>query len=119
MSVVRPSREESGAGTKHVPAVLEPAAAEQAEAALRDALRAVAAMPSDVHARESAAELLARLGRVAEAIAEYRHLVGKYAAEGRLLRAITLCHRILQLDDAHAETQDTLAELFAERDTPR
>lgn len=116
MSDVRLARDESARAKLASKPMLE---GEEAETALRDALRAIASMPGDVKARESAADLYARLGRVAEAIAQYRHLIGKYAAEGRLLRAITLCHRILQLDGSHAETQGTLADLFAERDTPR
>jgi cAMP-dependent protein kinase regulator len=74
--------------------------------------------PGDVTAREHAAEIFARLGRSDRAIEHYQVLVGKYAAEGHLMRAIAVCQLILALDPAHAETQATLADLFADRDSP-
>lgn len=72
--------------------------------------------PEDLVARQKAAELLGRVGRVAEAVATYRHLVGRFAADGQLLKAIAICKQILALDPTHAETQATLADLFARND---
>jgi cAMP-dependent protein kinase regulator len=74
--------------------------------------------PGDVIARQQAAEIFAQLGQSDRAIEQYQVLVGKYAAEGHLMRAIAFCHLILALDPAHAETQATLADLFADRDSP-
>jgi cAMP-dependent protein kinase regulator len=74
--------------------------------------------PGDVGARQNAAEIFARLGRADRAIEHYQVLVGKYASEGHLMRAIAVCNVILNLDPAHAETQATLADLFADRDSP-
>jgi cAMP-dependent protein kinase regulator len=74
--------------------------------------------PGDVVARQHAAEIFARLGRSDRAIEHYQVLVGKYAAEGHLMRAIAVCQLILSLDPSHAETQATLADLFADRDSP-
>jgi CRP-like cAMP-binding protein len=88
------------------------ALAEAAEAYLE----LVHAAPEDLVARQKAAELLGRVGRVTEAIATYRHLVGRYAADGLLLKAIAICKQILALDPSHAETQATLADLFARND---
>lgn len=79
-------------------------------------LELVRMAPEDLVARQKAAELLGRVGRVPEAIATYRHLVGRYAADGLLLKAIAICKQILALDPSHAETQATLADLFARND---
>jgi len=89
------------------------------ESAIEEYLAALTLAPGDVFARQRAAELHARLGRAAAAIEHYLCLVGKYAVEGRLLKAIATCHAILQLDPGHAATLSTLTDLYAERDTPR
>jgi cAMP-dependent protein kinase regulator len=94
------------------------AAAGSPEAAVAAYLEVLDAAPGDVGARQSAAELLAQLGRTGRAIAHYQVLVGKYASEGHLLQAIAFCHAILELDPSHAETRATLDDLFARRDTP-
>jgi cAMP-dependent protein kinase regulator len=73
----------------------------------------------DVQARQRAAELFARQGDNARAIEHYLCLVGKYAVEGRLLKAIATCQLILQLDSSHGETLTMLTDLYAERDKPQ
>jgi cAMP-dependent protein kinase regulator len=94
------------------------AAAGELEAALAGYMDLLAIAPGDVLARQHAAELLARLGQTARAIEQYQVLVGKYASEGHLMRAIAACQLILGLDPSHEETQATLADLFADRDSP-
>jgi cAMP-dependent protein kinase regulator len=89
------------------------------EAAVAVCLSVLEVLPCDVFALELSAELLARLGQRDRAIAHYQVLVGKHASEGHLMRAIAMCQLILQLDPEHVETQATLADLFAERDSPR
>ena len=83
--------------------------------ALAEFQKAVAAAPRDAVARRKVAELLGRLGRNADAVKEYQLLVGRFAAEGRLLEAIALSKVILQLDPAHVETQTALSKLYAQR----
>lgn len=87
------------------------------EAALSEFERAVTAAPRDVMARRKVAELLARLGRNAQAVEAYQVLVGRFAAEGRLLEAISLCKVILQLDPRHVETQTALSRLYAQKES--
>ena len=89
------------------------------DAAVKEYLAALELVPSDVYARQRAAELFARLGDSARAIEHYLCLVGKYAVEGRLLKAIATCQLVLQLDPSHGETLTTLIDLYAERDKPR
>lgn len=80
-------------------------------------LEIVRLSPDDLVARQRAAELLAKLGRAEKAIAHYRHLVGRFASDGQLLKAIAICKQILELDPAHEATQATLADLFAKHDS--
>jgi cAMP-dependent protein kinase regulator len=87
------------------------------EAALSEFERAVTAAPRDVMARRKVAELLARLGRNGQAVEAYQVLVGRFAAEGRFLEAISLCKVILQLDPRHVETQTTLSRLYAQKES--
>ncbi|HEY2512304.1 MAG TPA: cyclic nucleotide-binding domain-containing protein [Polyangiaceae bacterium] len=89
------------------------------EMALAEYLAALGLSASDILSRQRAAELLVRLGRPRDAIEHYLCLAGKYAVDGRLLKAIATCHQILQLDPSHAATLATLTDLYAERDTPR
>jgi cAMP-dependent protein kinase regulator len=94
------------------------AAAGQTDAALASFLEVLEIAPGDVLARQHAAELLAILGHRERAIEHYQVLVGKFAAEGHLMRAIAVCQLIMKLDPQHAETQATLADLFADRESP-
>ena len=69
--------------------------------------------PRDVVLRQRLGDLLARMGRTQAAVRQFQHVAGHYAAAGHLLRAIAICRVILEMDPAHQETQETLAELFA------
>jgi CRP-like cAMP-binding protein len=89
----------------------------KAEAALKEFQNAVSLSPDDVAARKKVADILAKLGRVQPAIAEYQQLAGRYAADGQLAQAIAVGKLILQLDPAHTETQETLARLYAKKST--
>ena len=89
----------------------------KAEAALKEFQKAVALSPDDVAARKKVADILAKLGRVQPAIAEYQQLAGRYAADGQLAQAIAVGKLILQLDPAHTQTQETLARLYAKKST--
>jgi cAMP-dependent protein kinase regulator len=94
------------------------AAAGQTDAAVASFLEVLEIAPGDILARQHAAELLALRGEKDTAIEHYQVLVGKFAAEGNLMRAIAVCQLILKLDPSHAETQATLADLFADRESP-
>src|SRR5580704_8936505 len=89
------------------------------EAAVKEYLAALELVPGDVYARQRAAELSARLGDKKRAIEHYLCLIGKYAVEGRLLKAIATCQLVLQLDPSHGETLTMLTDLYAERDNAR
>ncbi len=69
----------------------------------------------DLTARQKLAELYARLGKTDLAVHAYQSVAGSYAADGLLLKAIAVCKIILQLDPAHTETQNILAELTTKR----
>ena len=97
---------------------LELASGGKYEEALALFLEVLDVVPGEVLARQRAAEILVLLGQRERAIAHYQVLVGKYASEGHLMRAISFCHAILELKPSHAETQAALADLFAERDSP-
>lgn len=77
------------------------------------------ATPGEPMWRQKVAELLQRMGRTAEAIAEYEAVAEIWAKTGRLLRAIAVCKVILQLDPRHTRTQTLLASLHAKREQPR
>ena len=89
------------------------------DAAVKEYIAALELCPGDVYARQRAAELFGRLGDKARAIEHYLCLVGKYAVEGRLLKAIATCQLVLKLDPSHGETLTMLTDLYAERDHPR
>lgn len=79
--------------------------------------RIVKVAPNDLANRQKLADALARVGRPAEAIHEYQQVVGAYAVDGFLLKAMALCKVILAIDPAHTQTQQTLALLYAQKKT--
>lgn len=87
----------------------------KSEAALKELQAALGLDAADLAARRKSAEVLAKLGRTREAIAEYQQVAGRLASDGQLIQAIALCKVILQLDPKHTETQDILAGLYARR----
>src|SRR5690348_2259962 len=78
-------------------------------AALDEFTKAVAADPHDLVARRKIAEVLAKLGRIEDAIGAHQGLAGRYAVSGRILEAIAVGKVILQLDPHHQQTQRALA----------
>ncbi|WP_224364868.1 cyclic nucleotide-binding domain-containing protein [Hyalangium versicolor] len=77
------------------------------------------ATPGEPLWRQKVAEILQRLGRTREAIAEYEVVAETWAKTGWLLRAIAMCKAILQLDPNHTRTQALLANLHTRREQPR
>ncbi len=71
--------------------------------------------PDDVSNAYALAEVYQRLKMSGEAIATYQWIAGRFAAKGELLRAIAALQGILKIDPQHAETQRTLADLYAKR----
>ncbi|MFL5321308.1 MAG: cyclic nucleotide-binding domain-containing protein [Myxococcaceae bacterium] len=84
-------------------------------AALEDYRKVLVATPGDIQVRQKVAELLARLGKKAEAISAYEGVVQSYASSGQFFKATALCKVILQLDPAHMRTQESLADLYSKR----
>lgn len=89
------------------------------EAALAAFQEVVKAAPGEPLHRQKVAEVLQRLGRTTEAIAEYEEAAEMWARTGWLLRAIALCKVILQLDPGHTRTQSLLATLHTRREHSR
>ncbi|SES71568.1 cyclic nucleotide-binding domain-containing protein [Stigmatella erecta] len=89
------------------------------KAALSTFQEVVNAAPGEPLYRQKVAEILQRLGRTEEAIAEYETAVWDWARAGWLLRAIALCKVILQLEPGHLRTQALLAQLYGRREHPR
>lgn len=83
--------------------------------ALAEYQRVLAAAPTDLSARQKAAEILARLGKKPEAIAQYTQIAQRYAVEGQFFKATAICKVILQLDPEHKQAQASLAELYSKR----
>ncbi|MBN1210743.1 MAG: cyclic nucleotide-binding domain-containing protein [Myxococcaceae bacterium] len=88
------------------------------EAALVAFREVASAAPNEPTWRQKVAEILQKLGRTQEAIAEYEAAAAAWARTGWLLRALALCKIILQLDPKHTRTQALLANLHA-REQPR
>ena len=84
-------------------------------AALEEFKKVVSAVPGDLVARQKVAEILARLGKKPEAVAQYAQVVTRYADQGQFFKATALCKVILALDPAHVATQQSLAKLYAGR----
>src|SRR3954465_5272081 len=77
--------------------------------------KVVAAVPGELGSRQKVAEILAKLGKKAEAIAEYEQVVNRYAEIGQFFKATALCKVILTLDRKHVATQEKLARLYSGR----
>lgn len=88
------------------------------EGALAAFRAAVEAAPDEPSCRQKVAEVLQRLGRTREAMAEYEIAARAWDQHGWLLRAVALCKVILQLDPDHVRARAFLAELRARRGLP-
>jgi cAMP-dependent protein kinase regulator len=103
----------------HEQRAAELAAAGKLQDAVEQYTAVLAVAPANVTARQRLAELLLKLGRKAHAVEQYLCLVGKYASEGQLLKAVATCHIVLQIDPGHSGTHAILADLYAQRDASR
>lgn len=84
-------------------------------AALEAYRHIVQAVPAELSARQKIAEILARQGKKADAVAEYAEVVKRYAEQGDFFKATALCRVILSLEPGHQLAQKHLAELYASR----
>ena len=64
---------------------------------------------------QKAGESYRKLGQKAKVVEAFQHAAEVNATQGFLLKAITLCKMILELDPAHKKTQTMLAELYADQ----
>src|SRR5260370_41703466 len=84
-------------------------------AALAEFRAAVRADPRDFIGRRKAAEVLARMELVEEAVAQYQALAGGYAPDGMLLEAIAGGEAIPRLDPRPVATHAALPPLALPR----
>ena len=69
--------------------------------------------PAELSAWRELADFCRQAGLVDDAVAHLSVLVGAYAAQGAVYRAIGVCREILSLEPEHQETKRTLADLYA------
>lgn len=81
--------------------------------ALEEYRKMLALQPGDHAVRQRAAELAARLGRTAEALADYEAVVEGYVSAGFLIKAIAICKVMVQLDPTRTDVQERLAAFYA------
>ncbi len=89
------------------------------EGALAAFQEVVKAAPNEPACRQKVAEILQRLRRTREALAEYESAAELWARTGSLLRAMALCKIILQLDPQHLRIPALLANLYTQHEAPR
>jgi len=70
--------------------------------------------PVDLRARLRVGDLLQKLGRTGEAVAQYKQLTRHYAKEGFLIQAISLNKIILRIDPSQEGIDKELADLYAQ-----
>lgn len=75
--------------------------------------QAVRLAPASLGLRQRLADVYLRMGQRTAAVRELAQVVGRYAADGQLLRAIAFARFILEIDPQHQRTLRTLAELYA------
>ncbi len=102
---------------------LKDKAAEQASkgktgAALETWKQIVAASPDDIGARQKVAELLAKLGRRAEAVETYEDVARRFAEKGLFFKASATCRVLLGLDPQHQRTLELIATLYTRKSPP-
>jgi CRP-like cAMP-binding protein len=83
--------------------------------ALAEYRKALVIAPQDYAARRKMAEVLTRMGRLSQAVAEYQNLAGRYATDGRFLEAIAIGKVIQQIEPGHVRTQAALAQFAGPR----
>jgi CRP-like cAMP-binding protein len=70
--------------------------------------------PMGLRARLRVGDLLQKLGRTGEAVAQYKQLTRHYAEEGFLIQAISLNKIILRIDPSQEGIDKELADLYAQ-----
>jgi len=83
------------------------------DAALAEYQQAARAVPGDLGLQERLAELQAKLGHKAEALAGYEAVVRGWAHAGQPLRAMVACRALLKLEPTHTASSRLLADLYA------
>ncbi|HEY4221085.1 MAG TPA: cyclic nucleotide-binding domain-containing protein, partial [Myxococcota bacterium] len=76
---------------------------------------ALRARPGDLRARKMLGDAYRAAGKPEDAAREYKALVGAYAAQGLVFRAIAACKSVLDVAPGDDEAARTLAELYAKR----
>lgn len=71
--------------------------------------------PGDLRARRSLGDLYRAAGEIDEAVSQYQALVGAFAAQGLLFRAIAACKLVLELRPDDDDAARALADLYARR----
>jgi len=71
--------------------------------------------PKEFRIQLKIGEILQKLNRKKEAIAVYKKVSEAYAKEGFLIRAISVCKIILELDQREVDSKNLLASLYAKR----
>lgn len=75
--------------------------------------RVLAAAPDELGALQKVAELQAKSGRVAEAVATYEQLADRHAKAGNFFKASAIGRVVLSLEPGHQRIQEMLASRFA------
>lgn len=79
-----------------------------------DAWRQVlAAAPDELPALQKVAELQAKGGHVADAVATYEALANRLANAGQFFKASAVCRVVMSLEPGHQRIQEMLASLFS------
>src|SRR6476646_847032 len=73
------------------------------------------AEPKNVMHRLRVGDALVKTGKTADAIKVYGEVAERYAADGMLIKAISVNKLILQLDPQQKDTQKRLAALYSKR----
>lgn len=71
--------------------------------------------PGDLRVRRSLGDLYRAAGEIDEAVGQYQALVGAFAAQGLLFRAIAACKLVLELRPDDDDAARALADLYARR----
>jgi CRP-like cAMP-binding protein len=81
--------------------------------ALEEFQKVVQLDPMNLRTRLRVADLLHKLGRSGEAVAQYKQLARQYVEEGLLIQAISLNKIILRIDPSEEGDDKELADLYA------
>jgi cAMP-dependent protein kinase regulator len=84
-------------------------------ARIEDLAAALDDKPQDLRLRRQLGDAYRAAAQIDAAVEQYQALVGAYAAQGLLFKAIAACKLILELKPDDDETSHTLAQLYARR----